>query len=83
MAHGLSCSTACGIFPDQGSNPCPCIGRRILNHCATREAPKLFFYRVFGSFLVSGEMGIRYFIRQETLRGQKLGLPSKGANCLR
>ena len=23
MAHGLSCSAACGIFPDQGSNPCP------------------------------------------------------------
>ena len=23
MAHGLSCSTACGIFPDQGLNPCP------------------------------------------------------------
>ena len=23
VAHGLSCSTACGIFPDQGSNPCP------------------------------------------------------------
>ena len=23
MAHGLGCSTACGIFPDQGSNPCP------------------------------------------------------------
>ena len=22
-AHGLSCSAACGIFPDQGSNPCP------------------------------------------------------------
>ena len=22
MAHGLSCSMACGIFPDQGSNPC-------------------------------------------------------------
>ena len=21
--HGLSCSVACGIFPDQGSNPCP------------------------------------------------------------
>ena len=21
--HGLSCSLACGIFPDQGSNPCP------------------------------------------------------------
>ena len=23
MAHGPSCSTACGILPDQGSNPCP------------------------------------------------------------
>ena len=21
--HGLSCSAACGIFPDQESNPCP------------------------------------------------------------
>ena len=23
VAHGLSCSVACGIFPNQGSNPCP------------------------------------------------------------
>ena len=23
MAHRLSCSAACGIFPDQGLNPCP------------------------------------------------------------
>ena len=23
VAHGLGCSAACGIFPDQGSNPCP------------------------------------------------------------
>ena len=23
VAHGLSCSMACGIFPDQGSNPRP------------------------------------------------------------
>ena len=23
VAHGPSCFTACGIFPDQGSNPCP------------------------------------------------------------
>ena len=23
VAHGLSCSAACGIFTDQGSNPCP------------------------------------------------------------
>ena len=23
VAHGPSCSTVCGILPDQGSNPCP------------------------------------------------------------
>ena len=23
VAHGTSCSAACGILPDQGSNPCP------------------------------------------------------------
>ena len=23
VAHGPSCSAECGIFPDQGSNPCP------------------------------------------------------------
>ena len=23
VAHGASCSVACGIFPDQGLNPCP------------------------------------------------------------
>ncbi|KAJ8796210.1 hypothetical protein J1605_018152 [Eschrichtius robustus] len=23
MARGPGCSAACGIFPDQGSNPCP------------------------------------------------------------
>ena len=23
VAHGPSCSVACGILPDQGSNPCP------------------------------------------------------------
>ena len=23
LAHGLGCSAACGIFPDQGSNLCP------------------------------------------------------------
>ena len=51
VAHGPSCSVARGIFPDQGSNPCPLhwqadsqplrhqgSPRRILNHCTTREA---------------------------------------------
>ena len=37
----LSCSAACEIFLDQGSNPRPpCIGRWILIHCTTREVPQ-------------------------------------------
>ena len=23
VVHGFSCTAACGIFPDEGSNPCP------------------------------------------------------------
>ena len=38
MAHRPSRSAECGIFPDQGTN----LGRRTLNHCATREAPLPF-----------------------------------------
>ena len=38
VAHGLS-SAACGIFPDH----VPCIGRRILYHWTTREAPSVPF----------------------------------------
>ena len=36
-AHGLSCFTACGVFPDQGSNLCPLHCRWILVCSATRE----------------------------------------------
>ena len=43
VAHGPSCPAACGSFPDQGSNPFPCINRQILNHCATKEAPAGIF----------------------------------------
>ena len=45
-AHGLSCSVACGIFLDQGLNPCPLHLWQILNHCTTKEAPDqlIFFF---------------------------------------
>ena len=43
VAHGPSCSAAHGILPDQGPNPCSCIGRQTLNHCTTREAPCMLF----------------------------------------
>ena len=45
VAHGTSCSAACEIFPDQGSNPRPLHwqAEQTLNHCTTREALSLCF----------------------------------------
>ena len=41
-AHRLSCPAACGIFPDQGLNPCP-LQWETLNRWTTREVlPWLF-----------------------------------------
>ena len=38
----LRCSSACGTFPGQGSNPCLCVGRQILYHWTTRDVPFVF-----------------------------------------
>ena len=45
VAHGFSCSTACGIFLDQRGNLCPLYCRRILNHWRTREVPQEILYQ--------------------------------------
>ena len=39
VANTLSCSMACGIFPDQGWNPGPLPWRWILNHQTMKEVP--------------------------------------------
>ena len=44
---GLSCSAACGIFPDQGLNLCPCLGRQITIHCTTRRVTNFIFDFVY------------------------------------
>ena len=45
--HRLSCFAACGIFPGQGLNSGPCIGRRILTSYITGEGPHSCFYMFF------------------------------------
>ena len=45
VAHGTK--MAWGLFLDQGSNPCPCIGRQIVNHWTTREVPLATFSSLF------------------------------------
>ena len=47
VARRLSCSAACGIFPDRARTRVPCIGRRIFNHCTTREAQGIPFCIAF------------------------------------
>ena len=47
VAHGPSCSVACGIFPDQGSNPCPLHWQADAQPLRHRGSPILFL-TVFG-----------------------------------
>ena len=44
VAHGPSCSAACGIFPDQGSNPCPLHWQADSQPLRHQGSPRLFFY---------------------------------------
>ena len=43
VAHGLSRSAACGILPDQGSNPCPPHWQADSQPLRHQGSPKLFF----------------------------------------
>ena len=61
VAHGPSCSAACGIFPDQGSNPCPLhwqVDSQPLRH---QGSPKLLFWNVY-YFLTVSYFVYMYFI---------------------
>ena len=46
VAHKLSCSEACGIFPEKEWNPVPCISRGILNHQSIKEPLYIVYYVV-------------------------------------
>ena len=43
VAHGPSCSAACGIFPDQGSNPCPLHGQADSQPLRHQGSPQMIF----------------------------------------
>ena len=44
VAHGPSCSTACGILPDQGSNPCPLHWQADSQPLCHQRSPKLTYF---------------------------------------
>ena len=44
VAHGPICSAACGIFPDQGSNPCPLHWQADSQPLRHQGSPSYLFY---------------------------------------
>ena len=44
VAHRLSCSAACGILPDQGSNPCPLHWQADSQPLRHQGSPMPFFF---------------------------------------
>ena len=44
VAHGVSCSAACGILPDQGSNPCPLHGQADSQPLRHQGSPLSLFF---------------------------------------
>ena len=52
LAHGLSHSTACGIFPDQGSNPCPLHWQANSQPLRHRGSPRMFVFEACESVSV-------------------------------
>ena len=46
MAHGLSCSAACGIFPDQGSNLCPLPWQADSQPLCHQGSPEFLIFKV-------------------------------------
>ena len=57
----LTCSSACGIFPDQDWTRLLSIGRRILNHWTSRkvQVPHFFFWSRIANFSSSGSVVYR------------------------
>ena len=52
VAHGPSCSAACGILPDQGSNPCPLHRQADCQPLCHQGSPLAFIYLITGSLFL-------------------------------
>ena len=52
VAHRPSCSTACGIFPDQGSNPCPLHWQADSQPLRHQGSPEHLFMYLFATCII-------------------------------
>ena len=59
VAHASSCSTAYGIFPDQGSNPCPLHWQADSQPLRHQGSPKIIFINII-SILKASQGNCRF-----------------------
>ena len=52
VAHGPSCSAACGIFPDQGSNSCPPHWQADSQPLRHQGSPKCYCFKQLSSKII-------------------------------
>ena len=52
VAHGPSCSAACGILPDQGSNPCPLHWQADSQPLRHQGSPPIIFNMTCGHMVI-------------------------------
>ena len=70
VAHGPSCSAACGIFPDQGSNPCPLHWQADSQPLRHQRSPKHNFYTHWETKKFTRVALLQYMHTLEILRVQ-------------
>ena len=70
VAHGPSCSTACGIFQDQGSNPCPLHWQADSQPLRHQGSPVAFSYLniIPSSILPGSSQALNYNFLTDALR---------------
>ena len=63
VAHGPSCSAACGIFPDQGSNPCPLHWQADSQPLSHQGSPSMSFDSLYFSinWSISFKLSVLFF----------------------
>ena len=69
VAHGPSCSTVCGVFPDQGSNPCPLHWQADSQPLRHQGSPKelTFEKNSFNSLFTITFISVLYFLSKYLL----------------
>ena len=63
VAHGPSCSAACGIFPDQGSNPCPLHWQADSQPLRHQGSPYVLFFKWASLFVWISKAVCRLYVR--------------------